>query len=98
MGSNPQKFKKKKFFLKERKAPGSSSILNTASFFNVCLMTIWLLGCQSFLTKCSIGLPKYIASESNGAADLFHNNLGPGLFLLKANLSVMWEMFAFYVY
>lgn len=52
-------------------------------------MTIWLLGCQSFLTKCSIGLPKYIASESSGAADLFRNNLGPGLFLLKANLSVM---------
>lgn len=48
--------------------------INTISFFNVCLMTIWLLGCQSFLTKCSVGLPNYIASESSGAADRFPNN------------------------
>lgn len=52
-------------------------------------MTIWLLGCQSFLTKCSVGLPNYIASESSGAADLFPNNIGPGLFFLKADVSVM---------
>lgn len=31
-------------------------------FFSVCLTTVWLLGCQNFLTKCSAGLPNYIAS------------------------------------
>lgn len=61
-------------------------------------MTIWLLGCQGFLTKCSAVLTNYVASESSGAADLFPNNFGPGLFLLKTNVSVMWEMFAFYVH
>lgn len=35
-------------------------------FFNVCLMTVWLLGCQNFLTKCSAGLPNYIASVQQG--------------------------------
>lgn len=53
---------------------------NVVSFFNVYLMTIWLLGCQNFLTKCSVGLPNYIASESSGAVDLFSNNFWPGLF------------------
>lgn len=35
-------------------------------FFNVRLMTVWLLGCQNFLTKCSAGLPNYTASVQQG--------------------------------
>lgn len=73
-----------KNFFTEQKTPGSSGIFNAGrnavSFFNVYLMTIWLLGCQSFLTKCSVGLPNYIASESSGAADLVPNNFWSGLF------------------
>lgn len=68
----------------EQKTPGSSGIFNAgtkaASFFSVSLMTIWLLGCQSSLTECSVGLPNYIASESSGAADLFPNNFWLWLF------------------
>lgn len=72
----PEPFKK--IFLTEQNPSESGSILNVGtnmvSFFNVYLMTIWLLGCQNFLTKYGVRLPNYIASESSGAADLFPNN------------------------